>query len=266
MGALLTGLIFDDAGNQMSPIRADKGARRYQYYVRKPQAEGAGSVLRLPAPEEKLVVDKTLEALEADVRTRAVAMKLARHGEITRRQFSRVMIQRVVVAPGLIRLHLDGASCQLFHQPGLVVIDDVLRPVPIAVEIPFDIRTLRDRFEPEGDLHPALIKALVRGYLWRTELMNETIKTVGRLIKKVRFRRDYILRILRLGFLAPDLIEAILNGRLPLVVTLEPLRHPIPLEWPEQREYFGLRAHQRNHTTGKAAAAKIIPFRHSASR
>lgn len=150
------------------------------------------------------------------------------------RQFSRVMIQRVEVAPDLIRLHLDGASCQLFDQPALVVIDDVLRPVPIAVEIPFDLRTLLDGFEPEGDPHPALIKALVRGYFWRTELMNETIKTVGRLIKKVHFRRNYILRILRLGFLAPDLIEAILNGRLPLAVTLEPLRHPIPWSGPNR--------------------------------
>ncbi len=96
--------------------------------------------------------------------------------------------------------------------------------------------------------------------------MNETIKRVGQLIKKVHFRRNYILRILRLGFLAPDLIEAILNGRLPLAVTLEPLRHPIPLEWPEQREYFGLPAHQSNHASSKATAAKIIPFRHTALR
>jgi hypothetical protein len=42
---LLTGLIFDDAGNQMSPIRADKGARRYRYYVN----QEAGSARRARA-------------------------------------------------------------------------------------------------------------------------------------------------------------------------------------------------------------------------
>ena len=58
--------------------------------------------------------------------------------------------------------------------------------------------------------------------------MNGTIKTVDRLVKKVRFPRNYVLRILRLGFLAPDLIEAILNGNLPLAVNLEALRIQYP--------------------------------------
>ena len=41
---------------------------------------------------------------------------------------------------------------------------------------------------PESvDAHPALIKTVVRGYIWRTELMNGAIRTVDRLVKKVRF-------------------------------------------------------------------------------
>src|SRR6266851_2712406 len=207
VGALLTGMIFDDAGNQMIPIRADKGARRYRYYVSRPPKEGARSLYRLPASElEKLVIDKTLEALEADVRTSAFAMKLAGHGEIARRQFLRGIIRRVEVGQSLIRLHLDGAGCWLFAQPGPVVTADLLRPMPIAVEIPLSIEEPlpADGLPPElVDPHPALIKALVRGYLWRTELMSGRTKTVGRLITKVRFPRNYVLRILRLGFLAP---------------------------------------------------------------
>lgn len=109
--------------------------------------------------------------------------------------------------------------------------------------------------------HPALIKAVVRGYLWRTELLNGTIQTVRRLVKKVRFRRDYVLRILRLGFLAPDLIEAMLNGRLPLAPNLTPLKRPLPLDWAEQREFFGLSAQHNNSASSDAAATRIIPFR-----
>ena len=101
----------------------------------------------------------------------------------------------------------------------------------------------------------------MRGYVWRTELLNGTIETVGRLVKKVRFRRDYVLRILRLGFLAPDLIETMLNGRLPLAPNLTPLKRPIPLDWAEQREFFGLSAHHNNSASSAAAATRIIPFR-----
>ena len=109
-----------------------------------------------------------LGALKADVRTRTFAMKLAGHGEIARRQFLRGMIKRVEIGQSAIRLHLDGASCRLFAQPGPAVIADALRPVPIAVESPLNIQTLpADGLPPEPvHPHPTLIKTVVRGYLW----------------------------------------------------------------------------------------------------
>jgi hypothetical protein len=138
--------------------------------------------------------------------------------------------------------------------------------MPAAIEIPHEFSPKggalrRGALSGLGDPHPALVKAVVRGYLWRTELLNGTIETVSRLVKKVRFRRDYVLRILRLGFLAPDLIEAMLNGRLPLAPNLTPLKRPLPLDWAEQREFFGLSAHHNNPASSDAAATRIIPFR-----
>jgi hypothetical protein len=61
-----------------------------------------------------------------------------------------------------------------------------------------------------------------------------------------------------LGFLAPDLIEAILNGKVPIAVNLEALHHPISPDWAEQREFFGLPADQ--HFLSNAPAAEIIHF------
>jgi hypothetical protein len=86
---------------------------------------------------------------------------------------------------------------------------------------------------------------------------------VDRLVRKVRFPRNYVVRILRLGFLAPDLVEAVLDGELPLAVNLEALCQ-ISLDWAEQREYFGLPADQ-HFSSSNAAAAKIIHFRPIAS-
>jgi hypothetical protein len=188
--------------------------------------EAAG--LRLPAHQlEKLVLETTLEALKAEVGTRALARKLAGAGERVRRQFLRLIVKRAEVRPNLIRLKLHGMSCQLLEQPVHVTVG-ALPSMPAAIEIPHEFSPAsgalrRGDLARPGDPHPALVKAVVRGYLWRTELLNGTIETVGRLVKKVRFRRDYVLRILRLGFLAPDLIEAMLNGRLPVAPNLTPL-------------------------------------------
>jgi hypothetical protein len=226
--------------------------------------EAAG--LRLPAHQlEKLVLETTLEALKTEVGTRALAMKLAGPGERVRRQFLRLIIKRAEVGPSLIRLLLHGTSCHFFEQPGRVMVG-ALPSMPAAIEIPHEFSPKggalrRGDLSRPGDPHPALIKAVVRGYLWRTELLNGTIETVGRLAKKVRFRRDYVLRILRLGFLAPDLIETMLNGRLPLAPNLTLLKRPIPLDWAEQREFFGLSAHHNNAASSDTAATRIIPFR-----
>jgi hypothetical protein len=205
-----------------------------------------------------------VEALKTEVGTRALAMKLAGAGDRVRRQFLRLIIKRAEVGPRLIRLKLHGISCHLFQQPVHVMVG-ALPSMPAAIEIPHEFSPKggalrRGDLSRLGDPHPALIKAVVRGYLWRTELLNGTIQTVRRLVKKVRFRRDYVLRILRLGFLAPDLIEAMLNGRLPLAPNLTPLKRPLPLDWAEQREFFGLSAHHYNSASSDAAATRIIPF------
>jgi site-specific DNA recombinase len=60
--AILTGRIFDDRGNRMSPAHANKRGVRYRYYVSQALLQNrraeAGSVARVPAPEvEGLVLD-----------------------------------------------------------------------------------------------------------------------------------------------------------------------------------------------------------------
>jgi len=58
------------------------------------------------------------------------------------------------------------------------------------------------------------------------------------LAKRAGVTRGYVTRILRLAFLAPDITEAILDGRQPPTLTVERLRDPIPLDWNEQRKLF----------------------------
>src|ERR1700687_1665113 len=68
--ALLTGRLFDDRGNRMSPTHANKKGARYHYYVSQALLQNrkaeAGSIARVPAPEtEKLVCDGVRRHLAA---------------------------------------------------------------------------------------------------------------------------------------------------------------------------------------------------------
>src|SRR5215217_7723767 len=69
--SLLTGKIFDDRGNRMTPVTAKKGAVRYRYYVSAALHQGrsneAGSIRRVPAPEIESVVLDALTKLYGDV-------------------------------------------------------------------------------------------------------------------------------------------------------------------------------------------------------
>ena len=67
--ALLTGRIFDDRGNRMSPSHVRKGGRKYRYYLSSAlfhgAAERAGSVRRVPATDiEALVIRSVREHLK----------------------------------------------------------------------------------------------------------------------------------------------------------------------------------------------------------
>ncbi len=48
-----------------------------------------------------------------------------------------------------------------------------------------------------------------------------------------------VRRIIRFAFLAPDLVEAILQGRQPSELTLDRLLDNLPLDWAKQREALG---------------------------
>ena len=59
--------------------------------------------------------------------------------------------------------------------------------------------------------------------------------SVAELAAAERINQSYLCRVLRLTLLAPDLVEAILDGRQPPDVTLDRLMRPFPVEWGEQK-------------------------------
>ncbi len=69
--------------------------------------------------------------------------------------------------------------------------------------------------------------------------MEGKVGTIKALAHREGLTRRYVMRVLRLSFLAPDIIETILQGRQPPHFTLETFRRPIPADWVAQRRYLG---------------------------
>jgi ParB-like chromosome segregation protein Spo0J len=81
----------------------------------------------------------------------------------------------------------------------------------------------------------AIVKALARAFRWRSMLDDGTHATLERLARARAVNATYVSGMLRLTLLAPDIVEAILDGRQPQGMRLENLLEGLPAEWDEQR-------------------------------
>jgi hypothetical protein len=76
-----------------------------------------------------------------------------------------------------------------------------------------------------------LIKAVARAFRWRRMLETGRFATINELAAAEKINESYISRVLRLTLLAPDMVEAILDGRQPEGVTLLELLEGVAAEW-----------------------------------
>lgn len=117
----------------------------------------------------------------------------------------------------------------------------------VTVRVPISIRRRGGRklvLAPEGAtdtwaapsrrVDNAMVKAIARAFRWREMLESGTHATIAEIAAAEKINESYVGRILRLTLLAPDVVEAILSGRLPGELTLPVLMRPFPLDWHRQ--------------------------------
>lgn len=113
----------------------------------------------------------------------------------------------------------------------------------VTVHVPFHIRKRGGRKEmilPDAALAQhrhvdnTLIKALGRAFRWKRLLDAGHYTTLGDLAASEKISPSYLTRVLRLTLLAPDIIDAILDGQLGPEATLANLMEPFPIEWADQ--------------------------------
>ena len=148
----------------------------------------------------------------------------------------------------------------------------------ITVRVPMTIRQRGQRnlvVAPDGSpawaphrarVDSTLIKALARAHRWKRMLDDGHYGSVSELAAAEKLDRGYLGRILMLTLLAPDIVEAIMDGRQPAELGVNVLLEGFPVEWTAQRAVLASswrRLDRRRRRADMArvagAAAKVPP-------
>jgi hypothetical protein len=116
----------------------------------------------------------------------------------------------------------------------------------LTIRIPIRLQRRGGRkliMTPEGVAAPArkphrdetLVKALVRAHRWRRRIESGHAKSITDLAEQEGVTDAYICRVPPLTCLAPDIVEAILDGRQPKGLRLAEMLGNGPVGWEEQR-------------------------------
>ena len=103
--------------------------------------------------------------------------------------------------------------------------------MPTTPEIPDRTLTQPDR---------PLVKAVARAHRWKRRLETGEFASVTELAAAEKINQSYLCRVLRLTLLAPDIVEAILDGRQSASLMLNALLKPFPVSWSGQRTHFAV--------------------------
>jgi hypothetical protein len=83
-----------------------------------------------------------------------------------------------------------------------------------------------------------LVRALARAHRWKRMLEEGSSRSAGELAEAEGVTRSFVNRLLRLTLLAPDIQEAIIDGRQPKGVQLEEFTRLMPYAWEQQHQRF----------------------------
>jgi site-specific DNA recombinase len=243
-GALLGGLIYDDRGHIMSPTYSVRRGNRYRYYISsallRDRKASAGSRSRVNADDiERLVV----EVLGRELSRPDLSAEGASGGwSAVTRTLVRDAIERVVVQVDQVRiirkLATTAATDALDEEgetPNVYVVS-LPAPKPRARK---EIIVPGGRDSTPRRLNHALILALARAKSWMRDLRNGKYADTMEIARRFQLSDEHVRRILRLGYLAPDIVEAIIEGHQPRAVTVKRLLQGIPSVWADQRAAFG---------------------------
>ena len=267
--SLLAGLVFDQTGQALTATHATKHGQRYRYYISRDLVRGQRAAssdgLRLPAAElERVVMERLLQLLsdrkallgalsevgavpqdaadQLQVLTKAEQMATGWAAMTAGEQRTRLatLLRRIEVGRSGITLHLVPEALVLAMQgrgavPGadaatlLVTIPTALRRAGKEMALIVGADAVR--------VDPALLRLISKARTLREALVSAPDTTLTAVAANQGLSRAYASGLLRLAWLAPEIVQAILEGRQPASLTATRLVKGInlPMDWKAQR-------------------------------
>jgi site-specific DNA recombinase len=244
-GYPLTGLLFDDAGHRMVPTHAAKAGTRYRYYASAPVLNGeaktasAGSVSRVPAVDVEDAVVKSLK----DHLTEQQNGSVANATRIDDRGTIEQLVAAIIVHKDklVVRLKSDNPDkASEIPDDRSLAIPWQKPPTKRRRQILLPSNKSRSEVRPQHfERRAQLVSAIARGRQWLDDVVSGRMTTIAELCAREKCSVRQVNMTISLAFLAPNLVKAAVEGRLPRGIGIERLRDP-PTEWGRQFEALGL--------------------------
>lgn len=231
--SLLVGKVWDSRGRRMSPDHACKRNKRYRYYVsRTEEPASKPKPWRVPAGDlEALVINQLQRRLDEVDGAGLLLTSEGRIDSVEQRRLIATYVQRVEVHPEQIIISFRN--------------DEPVEPVVVPASIVRRGKETRLAVAPESSgvtsRDPALIKLLVKAQIAREAVEGSNGTSVSELAAEYGYTRDYFGVLLRIAYLAPDIVAAIVDGRQPVQLNRQRLARAtnLPIAWQAQREMLG---------------------------
>ena len=259
--SLLTGMIFDEAGERLTPTWSVKKGTRYRYYVSTSLVTGAGRThstrRRIPAGNLETVVvnrlrtllasrSELLEAIENEADDGAGRGRLMERGHQIADELGQTpekarailmaLVRRVEVRPDCIKIDISQSrlatllgsmsiDLPIQHQNQTDSSDRILTlTAPVRLKrIGREMKLLVENSDDNIAADMSLLRIVARAHDIQTRLAQDTSLTVHDIAREERVTAAYIYILLRLRWLAPDITTAIVNGRQPLQLNAKKL-------------------------------------------
>ena len=233
---LLLGRIFDDRGNRMTPTHARRRGARYRYYISSSllqgQSDRSGSVARVPATEIEAVVVKAVREQLGSSAAENDRLLIETSGVRVEVQPERLVIELAKAADSDGDRTATATLNVAWRKPSSKRRRELLLPTGIPAEQARPIR---------AETRATLIVAIARGRRWLAEILNDRSAGAQGIAARERCSIRKVQLTISLAFLAPDLVKATIEGRLPRGIGVARLAG-MPAPWSRQHQMLGLTA------------------------